>query len=138
MCSNKRQRNMRMVFLVILIMIGMAPSFANAQTELLIFGGRGHDVFLGCLSCSRFDSDSVLNKFGTYGSQYSSDSIWNRYGTYGGSYGTYSPCNRYSSNPPVVVDRSGNFYGYLTINPYQRQRLTDRTVAGWLESEVCK
>ena len=138
MWIRSKQRRARPVMLMVLTVLGLSSGFANAQTELLIFGGRGHDVFLGCLSCNRFDSDSVLNQYGTYGSQYSSISIWNRYGQYGGAYGTYSPCNQYSSSPPVVVDRSGNFYGYLTINQYQRQRLTDRTVAEWLEHELCK
>jgi len=138
MLGKVRKQSVLTSFVLALTVMAFTSSFATAQSDLLIFGGRGHDVFLGCLSCNRFEIDSVLNKYGTYGSQYSTDSIWNRYGLYGGAYGTYSPCNRYSTNPPAVVDRSGNFYGYLTINPFQRQRLTDRTVIDWLEREVCR
>ena len=41
------------------------------------------------------------------------------------NYSDYSPWNTYSSNPPVVVDRNGNFYGYFTLNQYAGQRLED-------------
>lgn len=121
----------------VLALGGMSLSTAMAQVELLLFGGRNNEVFLGCLSCSEYDSDSVHNRYGTFGSAYSSESIWNRYGQYGGSYGTYSPCNRYASDPPVVVDRDGGFYGYLTLSSAKSGRITDRAVLDWLENEVC-
>ena len=39
---------------------------ASARTakKIMIFGGRGHDTYLGCLSCSKFDSESVFNEMG--------------------------------------------------------------------------
>ena len=78
--------------------------------------GSDHDVFLGCLNSNKYDSKSIWNEYGTYGSKYNSKSIWNEYGTYGSSYSAYSPWNDYASYPPVIVDEEGNFYGYLTIN----------------------
>ena len=84
----------------------------QAQT-LLIYGGSDHDVFLGKLNADCYDSESIWNEYGTYGSKYSSKSIWNEYGTYGSEYSSYSPWNEYASTPPVVVDSRGNFYGYL-------------------------
>lgn len=116
---------------------GMSFTTAVAQTELLIFGGRNNDVFLGCLTCDRFNSASVLNSTGPHGSRFAIDSIWNRYGDYGSRFSTYSPCNRFGTNPPVVVDRQGNFYGYLTISQTFPRRITDRTVLEWLENQVC-
>ena len=116
---------------------GMSLSTALAQAELLIFGGQSNDVFLGCLTCNRFDRASVLNTNGPHGSRFATDSIWNRFGDYGGRFGTYSPCNRFGTNPPAVVDRQGNFYGYLTISRTYARRLTDRTVLEWLENQVC-
>jgi hypothetical protein len=96
---------------------------AIAQTpELMLFGGENHKIFLGCLNCSKYDSSSVCNKYGNYGSRYNSESIWNRYGDYGSRYSSYSPWNKYASNPPVVVDREGNFYGYFTANRYEPKR----------------
>jgi len=49
-------------------------------------------------------------------------SIWNEYGNYGGEYSNLSPFNSYSNTPPVIVDKDGNFYGYLTTNVYKKDR----------------
>ncbi|MDM1346500.1 hypothetical protein HX014_04805 [Myroides marinus] len=73
---------------------------------LHLYGGQNHDTYLGCLNCSSYESSS----------------IWNSYGTYGNEYNTYSPWNTYSNNPPVVVDKEGNFYGYFTVNEYKAKR----------------
>lgn len=91
-----------------------------AQTlasDLLIFGGRGHKEFLGCLSCSEYNSDSVWNKYSHYG--FLNDfGVWNPFGDYASPYSSYSMCNRYATDPPVIVDDDGNFYGRLSVNPY--------------------
>ncbi len=91
-----------------------------AAAELLLFGGRGHDVFLGCLQCSHYDSASICNKYGM-GSKYEPNGIFNRYGTYGSKYQSTSPWNKYASGTdvPVLVDRDGGFYGYFTTNHYR-------------------
>ena len=89
--------------------------------ELLIFGGSGHDEFLGCLNCSEYSSDSICNGYGTYGNEYSSSGMFNEYSGFGNEYSSSSPWNEYSSSNavPVLVDRGGNFYGYFTINRYR-------------------
>ena len=94
-------------------------SSASAQ-ELLLFGGRNHDVFLGCLNCSEYDSDSICNEYGM-GSRYESNGIFNRYSSFGSRYSNSSPWNRYSTSDsvPVLVDRGGNFFGYFTINRHR-------------------
>jgi len=97
---------------------------APQRSELLLFGGRGHDVFLGCLNCGEFDSASVWNEFGTHGSTFSDVSIWNKFGTYGSEFSDESPWNRFGQNPPVIVDRSGGFYGYFTANRFFPKRTT--------------
>ena len=104
-----------------LIALSLAAPAANAQ-ELLLFSGRNNDTFIGCVNCSKYDSGSICNRYGDYGSKYSDTSIWNRYGTYGSKYNDESPWNKYSSNPPVVVDRDGGFYGYFTANRYESKR----------------
>ena len=81
------------------------PLIACAQ-DLHLYGGENHDIYLGCLTCNDFNSSS----------------IWNEYGTFGNEYNDLSPWNEYGTNPPVVVDKEGNFYGYFTVNEYQAKR----------------
>jgi hypothetical protein len=90
--------------------------------ELLLFGDPNNKKFLGCLNCDNYSSSSIWNEYGQYGSEYSGTSIWNEYGQYGSKYSSYSVFNSYGTNPPVVVDRDGNFYGYLTCNAYKSSR----------------
>jgi len=93
----------------------------SAQAELSLFGGSGHDEYLGCFDCSKYSAESICNKHGSYGSKHSAESIWNRHGTFGSKHSADSPWNKYSTSNsvPVLVDKEGNFYGYLTINKYR-------------------
>jgi len=93
-----------------------------SQKVLQIYGGKDHDQYLGCLNCSKFDTKSIWNAYGPFGSKYNEKSIWNSYGSYGGAYSIFSPFNAYASYPPVIVDEDGGFYGYFTINKYQDKR----------------
>lgn len=134
--ANLIMRKKVLVFLLLLFSF----SLSGTAQELLIFGGDNHKDFLGCLNCDRYDASSIWNSYGEYGSPYSSRSIWDSYGSYGGRYATYSPWNRYSSYPPVVVDRQGNFYGYLTTNGYKDKRATFPLAQILYEywEEICK
>ncbi len=107
------------IFLITLILFFVLRIQAQ---ELHIFGGKNHDVYLGCLNCSKYDSNSIWDNYGDYGSKYSESSIWNQYGDYGSQYSDYSPWNKYASYPPVIVDMEGNFYGYFTVNQYHSNR----------------
>ncbi|QPZ89688.1 hypothetical protein [Thioclava electrotropha] len=62
--------------------------------------------FLGKITKSSFDTDSILNKYGPYGSKYSSTSIFNPYCPYGGQYGRFSPENPYTTTPPKLIIRN--------------------------------
>jgi len=97
-------------------------SSSNAQVSLHLYGGKDHDVYLGCINCGKYDANSIWNSYGTYGSKFSSNSIWNVYGSFGGKYSSTSPFNSYASEPPVLVDKEGNFYGYFTSNAYHDKR----------------
>jgi hypothetical protein len=101
-----------------------------------LFGGQNHGVFLGCLNCSEYDSGSILNQFSKYGSQFSSTSIFNAFSEYGSAFSTYSACNQFAIDPPIIVDRQGNAYGRLTINPSAYQIHAPQIVA-WLTG-VCQ
>jgi hypothetical protein len=112
------------------------PSVGGAGgTRILLFGGRNNAVFLGCLTCSRFDSDSVLNSYGSYGSRYSSTSIWNRFSDYGGQFSNFSACNQFATQPPIIVDDRGNYLADMTINRFSRGAVP--ALITWLQTEVC-
>ena len=101
----------------------LLPAGAQAKDlHLYVDDGSDH-VYLGCFSCSPYDSNSIWNEYGTYGSEYSSNPIWNEYGTYGSEYSNSSPWNEYSSSNPVLVDKDGGFYGYFTCNRYRSKRV---------------
>lgn len=80
--------------------------------------------FLGKLTLNQYDSESISNSYGSYGSQYSSTSIKNQYSQYGSPYSSLSPYNQYSSTPPKIYIR-GRKYGYLTKNNYKSGTIVD-------------
>jgi hypothetical protein len=108
------------VSLVLLMLLFINKSFA--QKSLHIYGGKEHDVYLGCLNCDTYNPNSIWNTYGTHGSSYNSKSIWNSYGSYGSEYSNTSPFNTYAIDPPVIVDKDGGFYGYFTVNTYKDKR----------------
>ncbi|MCP2028091.1 hypothetical protein L1276_003259 [Flavobacterium sp. HSC-32F16] len=73
--------------------------------------------FLGKLSLNQYDSESISNSYGSFGSQYSSTSIKNQYSQYGSPYSSLSPFNQYTSTPPTIYIR-GKKHGFLTKNKY--------------------
>lgn len=93
---------------------GSAPRGGSAQ---LVFGsnGSGHKVFLGCL-CDEYEVNSIANKYGQHGTSYAAESVWNPYGAYGSRYSSVSACNPEASDPPVVVDNKGHYFGRLSVN----------------------
>lgn len=105
----------------IMLYLIVIPTTISSQT-MHLYGGKNNDVYLGCLNCNNYNADSIWNEYGTYGNSYNSNSIWNEYGTYGNEYNAYSPWNSYATDPPVVIDKSGNFYGYFTTNSYKAKR----------------
>jgi len=107
--------------ILLLFLLFFTFNIITAQ-NILIFGGKNHDVFLGCLNCNKYADSSIWNKYGNNGSKYNSNCIWNKYGNFGGKYSSESPFNKYASNPPVLVDREGNFYGYFTADTYFLKR----------------
>ena len=104
--------------------------------KFMIFGGKNHKQYLGCLSCSEYASDSVFNKYSSFGSQFSDTSIYNRFSQYGSRYSDYSACNPNADDPPVIVDEKGLFYGRLTVSRSHNQRVRDGDLLQWLLS-VC-
>ncbi len=73
-------------------------------------------AYLGSLTNSHH-GDSVLNSYGSHGSEYSGTSIWNTYGQYCGEYSGMSPFNSYTRTPPKLI-KNGQVIGYLSVNEY--------------------
>jgi hypothetical protein len=112
-----------------------ATAAPPAPSALLLFGGSGHKTFLGCLNCSEMSQSSVFNSF-SYGSVYG-QTIFNHYSDFGSAYSIWGACNAYASDPPVIVDSSGHYYGRLTLNEYHTEIGTGRNYIGWLKEKVC-
>lgn len=116
---------MRTVVCLVLLILGLSP--ANAQSICERLSGAGivaqDGTFLGLIANS-FESRSVLNEFGDFGSEFSSTSIWNEFGEYGGKFSSHSPFNPHTSTPPIIL-MNGQPIGFLsvqdgqnTLNPY--------------------
>jgi hypothetical protein len=111
-----------------------SPGLASAQNpKLMLFGGSGHKVYLGCLNCSEYATDSVENAYGTHGSPYAADSIFNHFGPYGDPFSLTSACNSLASDPPVIVDGAGAYYGRLTLNEFHPEIGTGVKLLPWLK-----
>jgi hypothetical protein len=80
---------MKFIFSFILSIAFASNTFS--QKNLRMYGGKDHEVNLGCINCDKYSATSIWNPYGTYGSKYNAQSIWNKYGEYGGKYGTFSP-----------------------------------------------
>ncbi len=79
--------------------------------------GRDYTVFLGKLT-NRFDTQSIYNQFGTYGSRFSSSSIYNPYSQWGSRYSDRSAFDSYAKHPPVLV-KGATGAGVLHGEPVQ-------------------
>src|SRR5207248_9558660 len=87
-----------------------------------LYGGPNNSQFLGvldCINCTSFDSLSINNQFGSYGSPFSSTSIWNQFGQYGSPFSTFSACNPFASQPPILVNSNNAFVVELTLNSFR-------------------
>jgi len=88
------------------------PSYLIAQDK----------QFLGRVTENAYDPDSLLNRYGPYGSRYSQTSIFNTYSPYGSPYGQFSLRNRYSTQPPKLF-LNGRFSGNVSENQYVPHRI---------------
>jgi hypothetical protein len=110
--------NSRIIASTALVLV-VAAHTASGQ-ELLLFGGSEHDVYLGCLNCNQYSSESICNDFGA-GNSFKTESIFNAFSGFGSEFSSKSPWNGFSSSDdvPVLVDKQGGFYGYFTINQFR-------------------
>jgi len=98
-----------MKFIITFILIlSLIASLANAEEVCEVVRGAkliaqdDKNTYLGKIT-NTYDSESIFNEYGTYGSEYNSVSIWNEYATFGSEYSSYSPHNSYTSTPPMII-----------------------------------
>jgi len=127
---------LRLLFHTAFVFFICVTSLVAQAPELLLFGGPDQDVFLGCLNCRPFNPESICNRSKDYGSRYSSTSIWNRHSDYGSRYSSNSPWNQHASDPPAIIDRKGNFYGYMTASRFHAQRTRSPLLLQLLDSNL--
>ena len=94
--------------------------------KIMLFGGPGYSVYLGCLSCDADAPDSVFNTAGRFGNNLDALSIWNRRGIYGSRDSAYSAWNPHAKHPPRVQDQFGKVYGVFTSNFNNPNRVQHR------------
>jgi hypothetical protein len=80
------------------LLISVAPAAlwaqgATIQQQFLIYAGPLHRDYLGCLNCDQFDPNSV----------------WDGYSAMGWG-------NAFAADPPILIDRSLNHYGVLSVS----------------------
>ena len=89
-------------------------------------------TFLGSLE-SGYNSDSIYNSYGDYGSSYCTDCIWNEYSDWGNTYSSTSPFNEDASDPPVLL-KDGEIVGLFTTKEYISDGINPDSVGricGW-------
>ncbi len=96
-----------------------APAIASEELCTIVSGAvliaqDDENTYLGKITNS-YDSESIFNEYGSFGSEYSSSSIWNKYATFGSEYSSYSPFNKYTSTPPMII-KNRKIIGYLSAN----------------------
>lgn len=104
----------------VVTVLSSGQSVCSAIAGASVFGDDGQ--YLGRFT-NRFDSQSVLNEYGTYGSRYSSTSTNNEYGTYGSPYSSLSARNPYASRPPLIV-KNGQVLAYYSVNSIKTPRVS--------------
>ena len=91
-----------------------AEEVCEAVKGAVLIAQDDKNTYLGKIT-NPYDSESIFNEYGTYGSEYNSASIWNQYATFGSEYNSYSPHNSYTSTPPMII-KNKKILGYLSTN----------------------
>lgn len=101
------------------------------STELYLYSNDGK-TYLGKLTSNKYDSESIYNEFGDYGSKFSSKSIFNEFSDYGSSVSDKSAFNKFASKPPMIIS-GGKIVGYLTTNSSIDGAISPVGLKEWLE-----
>jgi hypothetical protein len=111
-----------------------AEDVCSIVRDAKIIAQDDENTYLGKISNS-YDSESIFNEYGTYGSDYSSNSIWNEYSTFGSEYSSYSPFNQFTSTPPMII-KGGKIIGYLSANKSIEASISPNLLKALCEDEL--
>jgi hypothetical protein len=100
-----------------------APWAKTSAPVRMLFGGVNHKTYLGCLTCDTTAAESIFNSSGRFGhcsGWYSNDNVYchsplSSFGSTGFVTPKSSACGAYASDPPVIVDQYGQYYGRFSI-----------------------
>lgn len=90
--------------------IVLTPLVAAAQIIIVSADGE----YLGKVSSDKYASESICNKYGTFGSPHG-NGIFNRYGDHGGTYSLTGAYNPRAQNPPALIENR-QVVGFVTKN----------------------
>lgn len=81
-------------------------------------------AYLGKLSCNPYDSESISNPYGRYGSPYG-NTLTNPYSSFGSPYSSRSWSNPYATDAPRIYASDGTYLGKLSSNRYDPESISN-------------
>jgi|GEM_PF-2798169 len=87
-------------------------------------GSSKERIYLGKLSVNPYDSESISNPYGRYGSPYG-DNLMNPYSRFGSQYSHSSWRNPYATNTPKIYAADGTYLGKLSSNRYDPESISN-------------
>lgn len=130
---------MRQYVLLTVIGFVIAPNVFAEEVCGLVNGSvliaqDSQNTYLGKIVNS-YQSDSIFNEYGTYGSEYNVGSIWNEFGTFGGEYNSYSVANAYTTTPPMII-KNKKIIGYLSANKSMQGTISPNLLKALCKDEL--
>ena|SRR5947207_2598494 len=137
---------------VILVLLGLpisgvpAEPVQGARPVVWIFGGSDHKTFLGCLTCEPSAVNSIFNSDGDFGhcGGLAFDNLYchtllSAFGSTGLVAEETSACGPSSTNPPVLVDPDGHYYGRFSVGALLgHEDSVCSTLSRFYSDPVCK
>jgi hypothetical protein len=119
---------------------------ASTNPKIMLFGGRGHEVYLGCVSCPRDAFDSIFNPSGPKGScpawpmegKDSSLRCNGAFSEFTSVASAHSACDSLARDPPVIVDQFGNYYGRLSTSSIGHRDSVCHPLGRYKNSAACE
>jgi len=129
----------RITFIFALLFSGLlsnvhAEELCDIVKGAVLIAQDDKNTFLGNIT-NAYDSKSIFNEYGTYGSEYNSSSIWNKYASFGSEYSAYSPHNSFTSTPPMII-KNKKIIGYLSANKSIGSSITPNLLKALCKDEL--